>query len=134
MNSVEFRLNQIKTAYYIGTNKIFGVGLGNYYDFLTKKIDPSLSTSEKLIKIGSEEYVHNIFGSTMAETGIIGLSIFIILLAYFIRRDIQFIKKRDNIYKIAIIISFWSLFSYSLFNPAVSINYQIIFFGLRGLF
>jgi O-antigen ligase len=107
--------------------------LGNYYDYLPSNKQQSISQN----KMAKQEYdvaandPHNVFFSTFAETGIFGLSTFIFILLYFLKKDlIIFRNKTDGLDK-AFIISFWTLFIYSLANPSSSITYMSLFWLTR---
>lgn len=131
--TIDFRLKQIEKAIEIGEQKLFGLGLGNYYDYLTnaEKNNLTLSRGDLLIQ-AANEYVHNIFGLILSETGLIGLFLFIVIIANFMINDIKTLKK-ENDYRKGLVIAFWILFSYGLFNPIVPFSYQFLFWGLRGL-
>jgi len=131
---VNFRLDQLKNSLEMGRSSLLGVGLGNYYDNLgsISKNNFIINKSQSVSSQGAQEFVHNIFGSVLAETGYISLFVFLIILWLFIRRDIYVLKKSQN-YEKAFIIAFWSLFSYGLFNPILPASYQILFWGIRGL-
>ncbi len=127
-----YRLVQIKDAIEMGKASLLGVGLGNYYDNLNKRNNIFINKSQLIASQGAQEFVHNIFGAVLAESGYITLFVFIIILYLFVRRD-AFLLKKGSDYEKAFIISFWSLFFYGLFNPTVPVSYQIMFWGIRGL-
>lgn len=131
---IDFRGEQILKSFEIAKKTLIGVGLGNYFDILenNEKYNQSLLARLDLLNLGSKEYVHNIFGLIMSEVGSFGLIIFLSLLVLFIKQDIDHFKK-DNILNKNLVISFWSLFLYGLFNPAIPLSYQFLFWGLRGL-
>lgn len=124
------RLNQIKNAINMGESNILGVGLGNYYDNIsvTSKLYDNYSPVAK----GADEYVHNIFGTIIAESGYPSFIIFIIILILFIMSDIRVLRQNDQ-YKKSFVLSFWILFSFSMFNPIVPTSFQVLFWGIRGL-
>lgn len=129
------RLDQIKISLDMGKASLFGVGLGNYFDnlpSLLKNKDLITSQSIKFVKLGAEEYVHNIFGFIISESGYIGLIIFIYMIYLFIINDLSLLKKKNE-YSKALVISFWTLFIYGLFNPIIPASYQILFWIIRGL-
>ncbi len=111
----------------------FGVGLGNYYDYLPSNKQQSISTYQ----LANQEYdiaaqdPHNVFFSTFAETGTLGLGTFTLLLLYFIKVDFEVLKNKKNGLGKAFVISFWTLFLYSLANPSSSITYQSLFWLTR---
>lgn len=129
---INFRLIQIKNAIEMGESSLLGVGLGNYYDNLNQKDKFIFNKSQSIANRGAQEFVHNIFGAVLAESGYVSLFIFISILILFIKRDLKMLKSGSD-YQKAFIIAFWSLFSYGLFNPILPASYQILFWGIRGL-
>jgi len=131
---INFRKNQIFKSLEVGRISFFGAGLGNYYDNLTnqEKFNNSLLSRFNTLNLGAQEYVHNIFGLIISESGYISLFIFLLILFYFIKNDFKILLERKDDYRKVIVISFWSLFSYGLFNPIVPASYQFLFWGLRG--
>lgn len=131
---VNFRLDQLKKSLEMGKTSLLGVGLGNYYDHLNpvQKNNFTTNQSQLLASQAAQEFVHNIFGAILAETGYITLFVFLLILLLFIKRDIFLLKKGQD-YEKAFIIAFWSLFSYGLFNPILPASYQVLFWGIRGL-
>lgn len=125
------RIDKWKIAVKIGsTFPVFGAGLGNYPEYLSAVEKKSYAIS-KLAKMEFElatKDPHNIFFSTFAETGLFGLGSLILLLIYFIKRDIYMLKKglNSSIAK-PLILSFWILFIYALFNPSVTFKFQSLF-------
>lgn len=136
VSTINSRIFQIKLSLDMAKKSIFGVGLGNYYDYIpssVKKNDTSmLNKSTNFIKLGADEYVHNIFGYIVSGSGYISLLIFIFILYFFIKNDIYLFNKKNNYIK-AFIISFWTLFIYGLLNPIVPASYQVLFWVTRGL-
>ncbi len=133
-SSIITRVDQIKLSFYMGGASLFGVGLGNYFDNLPsffKNKDLIISQSVNFVKLGAEEYVHNIFGFIVAESGYIGLFIFVCIIYLFIKKD--FFTQQKNDYLTALVISFWTLFIYGLFNPIIPASYQVLFWLIRGL-
>lgn len=136
-DTIVSRIDQMRLVVDIGTSSIFGVGLGNYYDNLplSIKLEKYLYPKKQVDyigAIGAVEFVHNIFGLTIVESGYISLIIFILILISFIKKDLFLLKKGDD-YQKSFIISFWTLFVLSLFNPPIPGSYSILFWGIRGL-
>jgi hypothetical protein len=131
---INFRKNQIFKSLEVGRVSFLGAGLGNYYDNLSnqEKFSNSLLSRFDVLNQGAQEYVHNIFGLIISESGYISFFVFLLILLCFIKNDFKILLGKNN-YQKAIIISFWSLFSYGLFNPIVPGSYQFLFWGLRGL-
>ena len=117
------------------SSPFFGVGLGNYYDYLPSNLQQSVS-SDSLAK---QEFniaaldPHDIFSSVIAETGGVGITAFLIMLGYFVKEDAGTMFKKKNMFSGVFIISFWTLFVYALFNPSTSISYQSLFWVLRAV-
>lgn len=133
LKNINSRLIQLNLAQDMGRYSLFGVGLGNYYDHLDqdRKVDiPNRWLN--YIRLGAEEYVHNIFGTILAESGYINLIVFFLILLAFIRQDLVLLRTGKD-WQIAFIFSFYSLFFYSLFNPPVPASFQVLFWGIRGL-
>lgn len=116
---------------------LFGVGLGNYYEYLSPKqiLKNSVFDWKNEIMRVTAINPHNIFFSLFAETGLLGLASFIMIAIYLVSTDLHFLKykaKKDIATK-SLMISFWSLFLLSLFNPTFDLQYQSLFWLLRGL-
>lgn len=131
------RLNVWVHAYEVGrSSPVFGVGLGNYSQYSPRDRQISLATTtnrySKFGKSSASEHPHNIFFGTFAESGILGLLSLISMLIYFGFTDIRLLLLRNN-YLSCFIVGFWSLFAYSLLNPATGIRYSIIFWLFRIL-
>lgn len=135
--TITFRLNQIESAVDMGKANILGVGLGNYYDNL-----PGFVKTEKYLypkkqinyigAIGAIEFVHNIFGLIITETGYISLMLFCCILFMFIKNDVDLIKNGSD-YQKSFVIAFWVLFLFGLFNPIIPGTYNVLFWGIRGM-
>lgn len=127
---------RIKEGIEIGmSSPLFGVGLGNYYDHLTLSMQKSVSPfAQKRMEFDLAVLdPHNIFISIFAETGIVGLTSFFLLLFYFIAKDIFILKKKAHEKVKIIVCSFWILFTYALLNPSTSITYISLFWLFRVL-
>jgi len=119
------------------SSPVIGVGLGNYVFYSNSKTDlygssliatPSQKNFMNKIKYSP----HNIFSQTIAETGIIGLLGFSLLIAYFLIGDINLIKNR-RINLLAFIISSWVVFIPFLFNPHHTLFVSGWFWFFRGI-
>lgn len=133
-NTITSRIERWGFALDMGVSSpAFGVGLGNYYDYLPSNKQQSISK----FQLANQEYdiaaqdPHDIFFSTFAETGTFGLGTFVLLLLYFIKEDFEMLKNKKNGLGKAFVISFWTLFLYSLVNPSSSITYQSLFWLTR---
>jgi len=131
--SIIGRFNMWDYAYQMfRSSPLLGIGLGNYYDYLPKKEKTVYSIFKEKESVNRVTLcnVHNIFFWLVAETGLLGLISFIFLLVYFLRQDWNILRSSDILNK-SLIISFWTLFLYSFFNPLIGLRFQIIFFILR---
>ncbi|HJX59390.1 MAG TPA: O-antigen ligase family protein [Patescibacteria group bacterium] len=130
-----YRAENIGTSVDMGISQpLTGIGLGNYFDNLatSKKMSKSLfNWVQREAEIASTN-PHDIFLQTLSETGVLSLIFVIMLLGYFAYSDIIALKSKDYLTK-ALIIAFWTLFSYSLFNPTTTLGYNSLFWLLRGL-
>jgi O-antigen ligase len=113
---------------------LLGVGLGNYYDNLPpeKKSFLSLSNWQNKESSIASTNPHDIFAQILSELGFVSLLFYLIMISYFAISDIKILLKQDNFAK-AVVISFWSLFLYSLFNPTTTLTYNSLFWVLRAL-
>ncbi len=134
--TVESRINNIGASFDMAaSNPLFGIGLGNYYDYLSgkKKIRLSLfNWKNKESEIASTN-PHNIFAQILSETGYVSLIFYILMIGYFVFYDWRTLKEGNNPYSKGFVISFWTLFIYSLFNPTTTLIYNLLFWSLRGL-
>lgn len=133
--AIRSRLNMWLLALEIGKSyPLSGVGLGNYYEYLSTIEKYQIN---KFSLVNTKGYVlidnpHNIFFSLFAETGFFGLFTYVILLVYFLFYDIKLLTKKNFLSSI-LIFSFWSLFLFSLFNPANGLTYLNLFWVLRAM-
>jgi hypothetical protein len=130
---IKTRFEQILISVKIANSYFFGAGLGNFYNLLENnfKIKNFFEFSSDGFASGTE-YPHNIFALILAESGYVSFFIFISLLIVFFKNDIKNFSFYKS-YQQAAIISFWSLFIFSLFNPATNALFNLLFFGMRGL-
>ncbi len=129
------RLDYWKEATEVGfTSPITGVGLGNYYDNLSEKsrITKRSSSFNRVNSFVLIDDPHNLFFSTFATTGLIGLISLTLLLSYYFITDYRLYKKRD-LRANALILVFWSIFIYALFNPWMYFSYLMFFWLIRGM-
>jgi len=118
------------------SSPLLGVGLGNFYDNLsalskdakkTKKID----MYKKFIFVDDP---HNLFISTFASSGLIGLCALFALLMNFIYRDVQhMVNARSDPLMVMLIVTFWSIFIFAIFNPWLYFAYLATFWFMRGI-
>ena len=135
IGTVELRGSNIKTTVEMGTSyPLFGVGLGNYYDYLS----PAKKTTASIVDwVNRESRIastnpHNIFAQILSETGLISLIFYTGMLGYFGYEDLKTLTGKDFV-KRAFVLAFWTLFSYSLFNPTTTLTYNSVFWILRAM-
>jgi hypothetical protein len=136
VQTLDSRWVNITRSFDVGTQLVFtGVGLGNYYDTLPN----SKSSIFTLINwVNRESQIaasnpHNIFAQIVSETGLFSLIFYTVMILYFLVLDMKAMRKKGNGINLALRISFWTLFSYSLFNPTTTVVYNSTFWILRGL-
>lgn len=132
-STIVSRIDWWKRSVEIGmTSPLIGVGLGNYYDYLSwyKQKPFSLSILKNKVSEKIVQDPHNILFVTFVETGILGLIFFSLLIFYFIKKDFWIIKQQNKISSM-FIIAFWPLFIHAFFNPSVVIKYQVLWWILR---
>jgi len=116
------------------SSPLLGIGLNNFYEYVSPKTAINMASfglKNRLAQI-TATHPHSIFFQTFAETGILGFISLLLLLTFFIKSDFSAFKNK-NISTNLIIISFWSLFLFSVFNPPITLQYIILFWFLRAL-
>lgn len=112
-----------------------GVGLGNFYDHLSFDIK-----NQRYYSVGQDKkyyeatlfYPHNLIIQTFVETGFIGLFCLLLILTYLAVNDYR-ILIMDHKTKTPLIIAFWALVLYAMFNPRTYLTFYTNFFILRIL-
>lgn len=132
-STMAFRLKMYATAFELGRDKLFGVGLGNMYDYVQKNLVVHIGINKELTQLSFMGGAHNIFLQIYAETGFFGLLILIILLIFWLIKDLTLFRERVLKEKIVYVLMFWTLVFISQFIPAYNITFFIFFFLLRGL-
>lgn len=136
ISTIAWRFENWRHSLEIGLSSPFlGVGLGNYYDLSpssSKNIQFSVFDWKNQLAEITQNDPHNIFFSVFAETGFFGLVTLLTLLLYFIKTDIARLKKPRTVATV-LVLSFWVLFSFALFNPTTSLPFQALFWLFRGL-
>lgn len=134
-NTITSRFDHWKEAIEIGkSSPLIGVGLGNYYDYLSLGSKQAFLTNtyaDREFKI-AVTHPHNTLVNAFAETGLIGLMMLIILLSYFAYQDLRYLYSHDILQKIYI-VGFWTLFISALLNPDITVKYQALFWLFRAL-
>jgi len=132
------RLSRWLDSVDMGLSKpFFGIGLGNYYDYLRYSDKNERYLLFSFERVGYElaaTHPHNIFFATFAETGFVGLFCFSILLFYgAITQAKLWGNEMYTINQKIAVISFWTLFIYSLFNPSITIKFQALMLLLLSI-
>jgi len=140
VGTITWRLYMFNESLSMAKNfPITGVGLGNFYDSLPNSFKSILtldySQRQEIQTLALLVGPHNIFFQFLAETGFVGLFVFIILLYFYLKKDIAIVKKNSTLsfQKIPFIISFWTLIVIAEFFPSVNLTFYIMFFLLRGM-
>ncbi len=133
--TISSRLSKWRDAFNVGiSHPITGAGLGNFYDYISnnEKQFRSLDRARNESAMIASEDPHNIFFLVFVESGFFGLTSFIILILYFMYKDICCILgKGKDLIKISFILGFWSLFLFSLVTPTSTIKYYLYFWLFR---
>ncbi len=123
----------------VSGNPIFGVGLGNFYDFLSSKYKTNVNfilktnpTSQEISSLALSGGTHNIFFQTLGETGLFGLFSLFIMLGSFLKKDISLFRT-NNEKKRVFICCFWTLIGIAQFFPATNPTFYTLFFLFRSL-
>lgn len=112
---------------------VIGIGLGNYFNFLSPDEQLANRNSSQTL-IGSFiviEDPHSILFSTLVSSGVMGFISYILLIIYFLKKDLESLKNSSSI-SVALIIAFWTYYIFALLNPATNFPYQYMFWLLRG--
>lgn len=121
---------------YFKSSPIFGIGLGNYTNqkILNDKFNTfSIQKNQQEYHLAVADSPHNIFFEILSESGILGIISILILLVYFIIRDIRFFKFKKSTLTSYLILSSWTNFIYTLFNPYNTIYIFGWFWFMRGI-
>ncbi|KKU04130.1 MAG: hypothetical protein UX88_C0001G0034 [Candidatus Woesebacteria bacterium GW2011_GWC2_47_16] len=135
--TISWRIEAIKESFVMGSVSLFGVGIGNYYEWTAfKPITQYLPQNQKLItEAAATSGPHNIFAQFLAETGYFSFVVFILVLLVFLVNDLKIFLSKDVLWleKMTIVLAFWGLIAGTLFYPATSLSFFISFFVFRGL-
>lgn len=137
IQSLSSRWEGIRRSFELGVSRpVYGIGLGNYFDQLptsTRSAVFSLANYYGTVWTSSLN-PHNIFAQIVVETGILGLLYYLAMLIIFLKSDIKILNSGlRNRFQAAAVIGFWTLFSYSLFNPSTTLTYNTYFWILRSM-
>lgn len=114
----------------------FGVGLNNYFEWTTFRSDVNFfapTRENKSIYNASQYGPHNIIFQFLAETGLVGATVFVWMLLSFASMDLKRFKKGEIDEKTTISVAFWGILGITFFYPAATLNYFVSFFLFRAL-
>jgi O-antigen ligase len=135
--TIKWRIEVFKESAEMGFSSPFGIGLRNFYDWTYFRSKAKfLSTDfELLTKEAVVDGPHNIVAQFLAETGYVGLLIFLLMLATFASRDLKIIRSKQELWleKATIILVFWGFIFATVFYPATSLSFYISFFLFRAM-
>ena len=114
--TIAFRFMMQEKAIELGSSNIVGVGLGNMYDYLQKSPKQNNSFMKESSNYALIGGTHNIFFQTFAETGLFGLLSLLILIIFWLLKDIKSLNKVNDRKKVYIPM-FWTLILISQFIP-----------------
>jgi len=132
-SSIAWRFNMFNTSIKLAQTNRFGVGIGNMFDFLSKRELKNILGEKTIALSALNAGPHNIFFQFLAETGYPGLIVFILLILFYLKKDFSIIKKGPNTEKMVFISMFWSLIFIAQFFPAINLTFYTLFFVLRAL-
>ena len=134
LGSIQYRISATqKSIDLFFSSPITGIGLGNYYIY-QKKQRPLVKGYQASYNDQVIYSPHNIIFQYLAETGFLGLFTFLLLVMYFLKKDLGILfLSSTNIPIFPYIVSFWSIMLFFLFNPANSIIYLSWFWFIRGI-
>jgi hypothetical protein len=139
VETVFFRVKQLQEAWEMALeNNFSGVGLGNFYEGLPFSknysffLQTAITSDKEITTKGAAIYVHNIFGTFLAEGGVWAGILFLALTVKFLFDDYKLARKGEE-GSLLLVFAFWGLFTYSLFNPFVPFSLQGLFWFVRGV-
>lgn len=139
VSTIEWRYKLFGTSADMGKTYPFGVGLKNFYDFIGAEAKGKgkfvYKEAEILTKEAAVDGPHNIFFQFLAETGLGGFVVFLVMLGAFVVSDVGMIRKKGNfnLESRVIILAFWGLIIGTQFYPATALSFYVPFFFFRGL-
>jgi hypothetical protein len=137
--TVKFRIRAaLNSLILFKSSPFFGVGLGNYFDKqVFRQINSGISligqNYKKNYALGAAFLPHNIIFQTLAETGLLGLISYLMLIIYFFIKDFKRIKLANRTDLIPYIVSSWTIFIFMNLNPGPTIFIMGWFWFLRGI-
>ncbi len=134
VKTLSSRLEQGQKALEIITsNPFLGIGLGNYYLYENSYNAFTIPDKNTRNIILDSQLPHNYILILIVESGLITGTLFLLLLFIFAKNDLYIFTNNGDLLHKTIVISFWTLFIYSQFNPSIGITYQTLFWTLRSI-
>lgn len=133
--TINSRKSQIERGFSLA-NAPFGVGLGNYYDYIPsnmKKNRDAVDRTNSVQLFEVNDAIHNNFASVAAESGYAAFVVYLLMILTFLKNDAQVLFTSKVRTRSLLIMSFWGLFIYGFFNPGTALSYQFQFWFFRGL-
>lgn len=140
-NSIVTRVDFIQQSIDIFKSSIlFGVGLGNFYEHMDQsKLRRIINPEFKNLYTITNNEPHNIVFQILAETGVIGFLSSVVILLYWIKKDLLGITSnnhKDGTIKLmytGVVLSFYLQIIFALTTPFYTVNNLISFFACRAL-
>ncbi|MEK7597042.1 MAG: O-antigen ligase family protein [Patescibacteria group bacterium] len=135
VKSVNSRVDNLnKSIELFKSSPLAGIGLGNYQIYMKDNgkfyiFDPVA----KELNSQSISDPHSIVSKTLSETGMTGLISLTIMVLFYLRRDIIYLRENDSQEISAYIISFWGLFILSLITPSITLFRGGWMWFMRGI-
>ena len=134
LGSLDFRLDQFNNSMDLfKQSPLIGIGLGNFRYYIGKPISVYFSSSKRDIQINSDVNPHSVISRTLAETGILGIFSFGLMIVLFAINDFFFIMHNKVFMQLPFIISFWAMFVFALFSPFDTVFMNGWFWFFRGI-
>jgi O-antigen ligase len=133
-DSLTERVESIRRSLEVATiNPLFGVGSGNLRLYAEPTESDVLNFDGRTILYEAYQHPHNQLLLMFAETGIVGLAAYLLLLTSFLKTDYLLLHspQRENGNLVAFIVSSW-VFMLGSFLDWYSIGSTIFFFLIRG--
>lgn len=130
--TIAWRFKMFDKSIELSKYSVFGIGLGNMFDYLNKSPFLTKKFLDLKSRAALESGPHNIFFQLLAETGIVGLMTFLLMLIFFAKKDFLILRSEDTVKK-TLILSFWTLIFMVQFFPAINLTFFVLFFILRAL-
>lgn len=135
VKSVNSRVDNLnKSIELFKSSPLVGIGLGNYQIYM--KDNGKFSIFDPVAKELNSQSIsdpHSIVSKTLSESGAIGLMSLTIMVLFYLRRDIIYLRENDSLEISAYIISFWGLFILSLITPSITLFRGGWMWFMRGI-